>query len=125
MKKKLFALALVVVMLVALGATAFAFFTRNPRGGGAAPADPEDAAEAAILHDCTKKERLDGQLALCDKYGVEPDALEKRSEKLLHAKTGAALARVEFGVSPAVENAICWHTTGRAGMSRNPSDDSV
>ena len=28
----------------ALGATAFAFFTRNPRGGGAAPADPEDAA---------------------------------------------------------------------------------
>ncbi len=80
-------------------------------------ADQDDAAEAAILHDCTKKARLDEQLALCETYGVEPDALEKRSEKLLHAKTGAALAREEFGVSPEVENAICWHTTGRPGMS--------
>ena len=80
-------------------------------------ADPEDAAEAAILHDCTKKEKLDGQLALCAKYGYEPDAVERKSEKLLHAKTGAALARAEFGISPAVESAIRWHTTGRADMT--------
>lgn len=80
-------------------------------------ADPEDAAEAAILHDCTKREKLDGQLALCARYGYEPDAVEAKSEKLLHAKTGAALAKAEFGVSEAVENAIRWHTTGRAGMT--------
>ena len=80
-------------------------------------ADPEDAAEAAILHDCTKREKLDGQLALCEKYGYEPDPLERKNEKLLHAKTGAALARAEFGVSPAVEDAIRWHTTGKPGMT--------
>lgn len=80
-------------------------------------ADPEDAAEAAILHDCTKKEKLEGQLALCEKYGYRPDEMERLSDKLLHAKTGAALAKAEFGVSEAVERAICWHTTGRAEMS--------
>ena len=80
-------------------------------------ADTEAAAEAAILHDCTKKAKLDEQLALCEKYGVVPDALERGNEKLLHAKTGAALARAEFGVSPEVENAIRWHTTGKADMT--------
>ena len=38
--------------------------------------------------------------------------------KLLHAKTGAALARAVFGEGDAVYNAIFYHTTGRAGMSR-------
>ncbi len=80
-------------------------------------ADEEDAAEAAILHDCTKKARRDAQLALCETYGVVPDALEKDSEKLMHAKTGAAVAQQEFGCSPAVVEAIRWHTTGKAGMT--------
>ncbi len=40
----------------ALGACTFAFFTRNPRGGGAKPADPDDAA--AFLKLC-KAEDLD------------------------------------------------------------------
>ena len=80
-------------------------------------ADAEDAAEAAILHDCTKKARLQEQLSLCRNYGVRPDALERRNEKLLHAKTGAALARAEFGVSEAVAEAIRWHTTGKSGMT--------
>ncbi len=80
-------------------------------------ADQEDAAEAAILHDCTKKAKLEEQLALCERYGILPDELEQISEKLLHAKTAAALAREEFGVSPEVENAIRWHTTGKAHMT--------
>ncbi len=80
-------------------------------------ADPDEAAEAAILHDCTKKEKLDGQLALCGKYGVIPDEIERHNAKLLHAKTAAALAKAEFGVSASVEAAICWHTTGRPEMS--------
>jgi nicotinate-nucleotide adenylyltransferase len=80
-------------------------------------ADPEQAAEAAILHDCTKKEPLSAQLALCGQFGIEPDALERRSEKLLHAKTGSAVAQREFGSEEPVVSAIRWHTTGRAGMS--------
>jgi len=79
--------------------------------------DPEISAEAAILHDCTKKSLLDEQLLLCERYGIVPDALELKSEKLLHAKTGAALAESVFGVTEDVASAIRWHTTGRPGMT--------
>ncbi len=80
-------------------------------------ADEDEAAEAAILHDITKKLNLREQLILCEKYDIIPDALERNSEKLLHSKTGAAIARERFGVSDAVYEAIKWHTTGKAGMS--------
>lgn len=79
--------------------------------------NPEEAAEAGILHDITKKLNLQEQLLLCEKYGIVIDALEQQSDKLLHSKTGAAVARGEFGVSDAVFTAIFWHTTGRANMS--------
>ncbi len=77
----------------------------------------DDAAEAAILHDITKRLNLREQLILCEKYGIIPDALEAKSEKLLHAKTGAEIARERFGVSEKVYESIKWHTTGKADMS--------
>ena len=79
--------------------------------------DPDDAREAAILHDITKKYELEDQLILCGKYGIITDNVEKREYKLLHSKTGAAVAGSEFGVSERVQNAIMWHTTGKADMS--------
>jgi len=79
--------------------------------------NPEEAAEAGILHDITKKLDLRQQLLLCEKYDILIDALEKQSDKLLHSKTGAALAKYEFGVSDNVYTAITWHTTGRGNMS--------
>ena len=42
---------------------------------------------------------------------------EFRYPPVLHAMTGAALAREEFGVSDAVFGAIRWHTTGRPDMT--------
>ena len=80
-------------------------------------ADEFDAAVAAILHDCTKKLTREEQLRLCAKYGLEPDEIERNSEKLLHSKTGAAVALARFGVSEAVAEAIRWHTTGKADMT--------
>lgn len=80
--------------------------------------DPELCRRAAILHDCTKYLELEEQKALCAQYGIQLDELEQVAVKLLHAKTGAALARAVFGETDAVYNAIFYHTTGRAGMSR-------
>lgn len=80
-------------------------------------ADVEKAREAAILHDITKKYELKEQLALCEKYGVESDEVERVENKLLHSKTGAAIAKYEFGCDDDVVSAIEWHTTGRAGMT--------
>ena len=79
--------------------------------------DPENAAEAGILHDITKKLVLSEQLILCEKYGIINDKAEEENYKLLHAKTGAALARDLFGICDEVYDAIRWHTTGKADMS--------
>jgi len=80
--------------------------------------DPDDAREAAILHDITKKLGLDLHLRVLEDHDVPVGTLQVAGEKLLHAKTGAVLAKAVFGVPDAVSDAIAWHTTGRAGMSR-------
>ena len=80
-------------------------------------ADVSDAAEAAILHDATKKIDRTEQLLLCRKYGMMVDTVETENGNLLHAKTGAAWARARFGVTDAVYNAILWHTTARPDMT--------
>ena len=80
-------------------------------------ADPELARHAAILHDCTKYLNLKEQLKLCEKYGVVLDDLERQAVKLLHAKTGACIARYVFGEPDEVYEAIFWHTTGKDNMT--------
>ena len=80
-------------------------------------ADVTKAQIAALLHDCTKKLNRDEQLALCAHYSIVPDPLERQTLKLLHAKTGAAVARDLFGVDDDIYNAIYWHTTGKADMT--------
>lgn len=79
--------------------------------------DPEMARRAAILHDCTKYWELEPQVAVCDKYGIQLDALERVSVKFLHSKTGAALAKYVFGEPDEVYDAIFCHTTGKPGMN--------
>lgn len=75
------------------------------------------ARRAAILHDCTKYLTLEEQLFVCEKYHVKLDDMERKAVKLLHSKTGAALAEHLFGEEREICQAICWHTTGKAGMS--------
>lgn len=80
-------------------------------------ADAEKACIAALLHDCTKKLSMEEQLELCDRYGIQLDELERKALKLLHAKTGAAIAKDVFGVDDEIYRAIWWHTTGHADMT--------
>ncbi len=79
--------------------------------------DPEKAAVAGILHDSTKNLSYEEQLILCDKYGIILDNAQRENPKLLHAITGAALAKDLFGVSEEISQAIRWHTTGKPDMS--------
>ena len=80
-------------------------------------ADEEEARRAALLHDCTKKESREQQLALCRQYQIDVEKPEKLETKLFHAITGAAVAEHVFGLSPAAASAIRWHTTGKADMT--------
>lgn len=79
-------------------------------------ADPALAARAGILHDITKALDKPAHLALCQKYGIPLRPFEVANDKLLHAKSGAAVAKGVFGECAAVVDAIFWHTTGKANM---------
>lgn len=80
-------------------------------------ANKESARRAAILHDCTKYYTVDEHMALCRQYDIPLDPIEKGSEKLFHAKTGAALACHVFGEPKEVQAAIYYHTTGKGNMT--------
>ena len=79
--------------------------------------DPDRAAVAGILHDITKALKKEKQLKLCEKYGIMLENAERENPALLHARTGAELARERFGVPDEVYNAIRWHTTGKPDMT--------
>ena len=79
--------------------------------------DPDKAAVSGILHDITKAQGKEKQLKLCEKYGIILETAERENPSLLHARTGAALARDRFGVSDDIYEAIRWHTTGKPDMN--------
>lgn len=73
---------------------------------------------SALYHDFTKFYSLEKNFEVLDKYEHEVDEIEETTVSLLHAKTGALLAKYEFGVEDEdVINAIYYHTTGRPNMS--------
>ena len=79
--------------------------------------DPDDAREAAILHDITKRLPTSKHLKILELHDIMFGDLENSNEKLLHPITGALLAKTEFGVSDDVSEAIKWHTTARRDMT--------
>ena len=79
-------------------------------------ADEDKMRRAGILHDCTKYLTYQEHLDICDRYGIQLAPLERATDKLLHAKSGAALARYMFGMDD-IYDAIFYHTTARANMS--------
>lgn len=79
-------------------------------------ADADNAARAGILHDVTKALGAQAQRLLCQRYGLALSDSELENDKLLHAKTGAAVVEHIFGENAEVCDAIYWHTTGKADM---------
>jgi predicted HD superfamily hydrolase involved in NAD metabolism len=81
-------------------------------------ADADKAEVAGLLHD-NARDMADAELlALCPRIGIVPLEGEARLPKLLHGPIGAKLLRGSYGIDCGeIEDAVCWHTTGRAGMS--------
>ena len=77
----------------------------------------DDAREAAILHDITKKLDFSENMCIIAEHGISSEKFGIHEEKLLHSITGALIAQTDFGVSDDVANAIKWHTTGKANMT--------
>lgn len=78
--------------------------------------DSVTVSAAALLHDCTKELTADEQLDCAAKYGVVFGTLEIESPKLMHAVTGAAVARAVFDLDDEVCSAILYHTTAKDDM---------
>ena len=74
---------------------------------------------AALLHDVTKENTTEEQVALCEKYGLTVTEQDLLAPKTFHARTAAALIPVVYPQF-ANETVICavrWHTTGHADMT--------
>ncbi|MCL2352343.1 MAG: bis(5'-nucleosyl)-tetraphosphatase (symmetrical) YqeK [Firmicutes bacterium] len=81
-------------------------------------ADRRGTFLAAMLHDIAKEIPAAEKLRLCERYGLKPDEIMKRQPDLTHGMLGAEIARRKFGLKDKdALNAICYHTTGRPGMS--------
>ena len=74
---------------------------------------------AALLHDVTKEIKLNGQLEMCEKYGISVSENDILAPKTFHAKTAAALIKDEYSefADDEVVSAVRWHTTGKEGMA--------
>ncbi|MGN0273964.1 MAG: bis(5'-nucleosyl)-tetraphosphatase (symmetrical) YqeK [Chordicoccus sp.] len=81
-------------------------------------ADLKKAELAGLLHDCAKCISDSKKIKICDKNGIAITDVERNNPFLLHAKVGAYIARVKYGVTESdVLDAIRYHTTGRPGMT--------
>lgn len=80
--------------------------------------DEEKAAIAGILHDITKEMPKEEQLQIMLDSGIILDDIQKNAPKLWHGISGSVYIKKHFGIEDEdILNAICYHTTGRAGMS--------
>ena len=65
---------------------------------------------AAILHDITKEFEIEKQLEICGAYGIKLSDDDLKAFKPIHAKTGAYIAKIEFGADETVFDLIYNHT---------------
>ena len=80
--------------------------------------DVEKAYIAGILHDICKEDLPEKQLQIMTECGITIDSFTRSSEKLWHAKAGAAYIQRHLGIDDRdIINAISYHTTARMNMS--------
>ena len=77
------------------------------------------AEQAGLLHDCAKYIPLDEMRRIATEHALTDDPAFLESSALLHSLVGAQIAEDQYGMkNPSVLEAIRYHNTGCAGMSR-------
>ncbi|MCK9221741.1 MAG: bis(5'-nucleosyl)-tetraphosphatase (symmetrical) YqeK [Limnochordia bacterium] len=78
-----------------------------------------EAVTAGLLHDYARELAGEQLLQIAIDFGILKLQIEESYPDLLHGPVAAILAREHFGITnDNVLNAIAYHTTGRAGMSK-------
>lgn len=79
---------------------------------------PAERAElCALLHDYTKEYSLEEHLGVLADSGQTAAQEELRTPELLHARTGAEVARLIYGFDSEICDAVRFHTTGAPAMT--------
>ena len=80
--------------------------------------DLKDAQAAGLLHDSAKCIPNKKKLKMCEEHKIPVTEFEKTHPFLLHAKLGAYVAEVKYGIKDKeILSSITYHTTGRPDMS--------
>ena len=79
--------------------------------------DAKKAYTAGLLHDCAKYFSMEEKIKICKLFDYPITEFELSNPELLHAKAGAALAQLKYGISDReILDAIYYHTTGKPMM---------
>lgn len=82
-------------------------------------ADVEKAEVAGMLHDIMKEKTPEEHEKLVKEFSIRLDEFELNAKKLLHAVVGSKYIEKVLGINDSdILNAVRYHTTGRAGMSK-------
>ena len=79
--------------------------------------DEEIAEKVGIAHDLAKNLSDEEMTKYANANNIEIDEMERIKPELLHGKIGADVAKKVYGFNEDMQNAIKYHTTGRANMS--------
>ena len=79
---------------------------------GCGPELAKKIKSAALLHDISKELGRREQLGICGKYKIKLSKNDMRVGDSLHGRTGAYIARHEFGACDEIFNAVYCHTFG-------------
>lgn len=78
----------------------------------------DQAMLAGLLHDCAKCLPNEEKFRLCEEHEILINQIERENPGLLHAKVGAVLAEIKYGIKdPDILHAIKVHTTAEPRMN--------
>ena len=79
--------------------------------------DETVAMLAALAHDIAKEMTKEEQYEYAKQNNIELDEFDKMQSTMLHGKVGAHITGKKYGFTKEMQDAIFYHTTGRAGMT--------
>ena len=80
--------------------------------------DPGRASIASLGHDLVRHKNDAELLALCQRYGIDPDPVERNSPILVHGPVAARMLTLDYGLDDAeIIAGVDCHTTARPGMT--------
>ena len=71
----------------------------------------------ALSHDIAKEMTNEEYFKYAKENNIELDEIEKTAVRIIHGKIGAHIVKNKYGFTNQMQNAIYYHTTGRANMT--------